>query len=131
MAGFARKLGDSQGIKLFIDFHSYSQLILSPYGYSCEVFPQSNDQYLELMGATAQAIESVYGTSYIYGPTCQTIYPANGGSMDYIYDIVKGEWAMAMELRDTGEYGFILPPDQIVPTCEETWEGIKVMLSKV
>ena len=27
----------------------------------------------------------------------------------------------AMELRDTGNYGFILPPDQIIPTGEEVW----------
>ena len=26
-----------------------------------------------------------------------------------------------MELRDTGNYGFILPPDQIIPTGEEVW----------
>ena len=26
-----------------------------------------------------------------------------------------------MELRDTGEYGFILPPNQIIPTEEEVW----------
>jgi len=26
-----------------------------------------------------------------------------------------------MELRDTGTYGFLLPPEQIIPTGEETW----------
>ena len=26
-----------------------------------------------------------------------------------------------MELRDTGENGFILPPNQIIPTGEEVW----------
>ena len=51
--------------------------------------------------------------------------------MDYVYDISGGEWAMAMELRDTGEFGFVLPPEQIVPNCEEVWEGIKVMLANV
>ena len=27
-----------------------------------------------------------------------------------------------MELRDTGEHGFILPPEQIIPTGEEVME---------
>ena len=26
-----------------------------------------------------------------------------------------------MELRDTGDHGFLLPPDQIVGTGEEVW----------
>ena len=26
-----------------------------------------------------------------------------------------------MELRDTGNYGQLLPPEQIIPTGEETW----------
>ena len=30
-------------------------------------------------------------------------------------------YSMAMELRDTGSYGFILPPSQIIPTGEEVW----------
>ena len=28
---------------------------------------------------------------------------------------------LSMELRDTGLHGFLLPPDQIIPTAEETW----------
>lgn len=131
MSGFADKLGQGQGLKLFIDFHSYSQLMLSPYGYSCDVFPSTNEEHVNLMGATAEAIEAVYGTNYTYGPTCQTIYPANGGSMDYVYDISGAQWAMAVELRDTGDFGFVLPQEQIVPNCEEIWEGMKVMLSKM
>lgn len=63
--------------------------------------------------------------------TFQTIYATNGGSMDYIYDVTGGEWAMAFELRDTGEFGFVLPPEQILPTSEETWAGMRVMLSKI
>ena len=30
-------------------------------------------------------------------------------------------YSMAMELRDTGSYGFILPPSQIIPTGDEVW----------
>ena len=26
-----------------------------------------------------------------------------------------------MELRDTGHYGFLLPPQQIIPTGQEVW----------
>ena len=30
-------------------------------------------------------------------------------------------YSYGMELRDTGMYGFLLPPDQIIPTGEEAW----------
>lgn len=83
------------------------------------------------MEETAAAIRAVHDTSYDFGPTCKTIYPTNGGSMDYIYDITGAQWSMAFELRDTGEFGFILPPDQIVLTCEETFAGVKLMLGKI
>ena len=38
---------------------------------------------------------------------------------------IKYDWLL--ELRDDGEYGFLLPPEQILPTDEEVWEGLKVM----
>lgn len=29
-----------------------------------------------------------------------------------------------MELPDEGDYGFALPPEQILPTCRETMDGM-------
>jgi murein tripeptide amidase MpaA len=131
MQRFADKLADKNGLKLFIDWHSYSQLILSPYGYSCEAVADTNEEHIDLMKATADAIEKVNGVEYTTGPTCTTIYATNGGSSDYAYDISGAEWSMAFELRDTGTYGFILPPEQILPNCEEIWAGMQVMLSMI
>lgn len=131
MAGFADKLAESQGIKLFIDWHSYSQLLLTPYGYSCEDFPETNDEHIALMEATAEAIYAVHGTNYTAGPGCETLYPTNGASYDYAYDVNGAEWSSLIELRDTGDYGFILPPEQILPNCEEIWAGMQVMLARL
>lgn len=38
--------------------------------------------------------------------------------------------AFAYELRDTGRYGFVLPPEQIVPTAEETLDSVIVILEE-
>jgi hypothetical protein len=38
---------------------------------------------------------------------------------------------MTVELRDTGDYGFILPPEQIKPTSEEMWAGLSYMLTNM
>lgn len=129
MQHFLDKLAAKRaGLALYIDWHSYSQLILSPYGYSCTAVARTNAEHVSLMAETAEAIEDVYGTNYTYGPTCQTIYATNGGSLDYAYDVAGAKWSLSFELRDTGDYGFILPPEQIVPNCEEIWVGMKVML---
>ena len=41
------------GIRSFIDFHSYSQLILTPWGFSCDPLPESIDRMLEAAAGTA------------------------------------------------------------------------------
>merc|ERR1711953_1376249 len=46
----------------------------------------------------------------------------SGHSMDWTaYHPIEDIYSFAMELRDTGNYGFILPPEQIIPTGEEVW----------
>ena len=49
---------------------------------------------------------------------------AAGGSSDWAYDGAGIDYAFAMELRDTGNYGFLLPKEQIIPTGEETFAGL-------
>lgn len=47
--------------------------------------------------------------------------------MDWAYD--SGiKYAFSFELRDTGQYGFLLPASQIVPTAQETWMAIRTIL---
>ena len=49
--------------------------------------------------------------------------------MDYIYGPGKAEWSYTIETRDTGNFGFVLPPEQIRGAAEEQWAGMLVMLS--
>ncbi|KAK7751331.1 hypothetical protein SLS62_006737 [Diatrype stigma] len=121
-------LGKGQGLKLYIDWHSYSQLILLPYGFSCSARADNIDEQISLAGGVASAIAKPYRTQYEYGPTCETIYQTNGGSNDYVQDISGAEFAWAIEVRDTGRYGFVLPPEQIIPTGYESWLGLKNLL---
>ena len=54
--------------------------------------------------------------------------PASGGSEDWTYGVLGVKYSFSVELRDTGRYGFLLPPDQIIPTGEETFEGLKALV---
>ena len=123
------KLRDEQGIKLYIDWHSYGQYILSPWGYNCTIYAESLGRHTKLAALTGDAIRTgANGTTYTFGPSCSTLYATTGSSVDYIYGVGKADWSYTIELRDTGDYGFVLPPTQIRGNVEEQWAGMQVML---
>jgi len=109
--------------EVFFTLHSYSQLWMTPYGYTSSLPANYDDQYA-VAGAGVEALEAVHGTKFEYGNIADTIYLAAGGSSDWAYDTIEGlKYAFALELRDTGAYGFLLPADQIIPCGEETFAG--------
>ncbi|XP_003813529.2 carboxypeptidase A2 [Pan paniscus] len=116
-------------VKAFITLHSYSQLLMFPYGYKCTKLDDF-DELSEVAQKAAQSLRSLHGTKYKVGPICSVIYQASGGSIDWSYDYgIK--YSFAFELRDTGRYGFLLPARQILPTAEETWLGLKAIMEHV
>ncbi|XP_029951873.1 carboxypeptidase A1-like [Salarias fasciatus] len=113
-------------IKAFISIHSYSQMLLYPYGYTRTPVRDR----AELHGLARRAVAklaSKHGTQYRFGSIINTIYQASGGSIDWAYD--QGvKYSYTFELRDTGRHGFLLPADQIIPTAEETWHALLVIM---
>lgn len=112
-------------LKGHIDFHTYSQLVLSPWGWTTATPPRSG----ELSGLTAAmvaAIEAPYGTDWIGGPASTTLYIASGVAPDWTFE-QRGSLSWTYEMRDTGSFGFQLPPDQIIPTGVEAFAGVKVL----
>ena len=57
--------------------------------------------------------------------------PAAGASDDWYKGVLKARFAYTIELRDTGRHGFILPPEQIIPSGEELWEAERVVFKKM
>lgn len=100
-----------------LDIHSYSQLILWPYGYTPALPP--DQEYYQDVGLDMQSlIQGVHGRFYVAGPANTTIYPASGVSIDWTY-AQRDMLSLTVECRDTGTFGFLLPPEQIIPNCEE------------
>ncbi|KAM0429803.1 hypothetical protein ACHAPT_006409 [Fusarium lateritium] len=127
---FTKGLAESNDIKLFIDFHSYGQYILLPYGYDCDAVAENNKTQMKLAGEMAHQIFKVNGTEYTYGPSCSTLYPSTGTAPDYMAGKVGAEFAWTIELRPSwnGASGFVLPPQEILSTAQEMWVGIKYVL---
>lgn len=125
------ELRDLNGIKLYIDWHSYGQYFLSPWGFNCTIVPDDIGEHIQLASLTSETIrdDGGYGTTFTFGPGCSTLYATTGSSVDYIYGVGMADWSYTIELRDTGDYGFVLPPEQIRPSAEEQWQGMRLMLS--
>lgn len=71
-------------IKAYLAFHSFSQLILFPYGYTNEHAPNHDD--LQRIGDKAKnALAKRYGTKFTVGNIYEAIYPAAGASMEWAY----------------------------------------------
>ncbi|XP_013782742.1 carboxypeptidase B-like [Limulus polyphemus] len=117
-------------IKAFFSFHSYSQLWMIPYGYTTAKVPNYNN-LMRISQAAVDAIYRVHGTSYEYGPITTGLYKVSGSSLDWSYDKADVKIGFALELRDTGRYGFLLPKEQIIPTAEETWAGIQASIRAI
>jgi len=115
-----------KNIQGYIDFHSYSQLWMSPWGYS-SALPNDDVTQKELGRAAAAAIRGVNGLVFSVGNIYTIIYPASGSSTDWSYGAGNVKWAYGVELRDKGQYGFQLPPSQIVPAGQEIFAAVRVM----
>ena len=57
------------------------------------------------------------------------LYQSSGNGRDYVTDVGKAQFGWGIELRDT-QYGFVLPPEQILPSGIEIWEGLKYAWSQ-
>lgn len=98
------------------------------YGYSCSAVAPKNTELQSLAKGAVAAIKAQSGYTYKYGPICSTIYQATGSSVDYVNDVVGSDYTFTSELRDTGNYGFVLPASQILPSGQETYAGLRYLL---
>lgn len=128
---FIASLGKGN-IFLYVSFHSYSQLLLFPYGHTSELPPNYSD-LKRVFDAAIDAVSQRYGTKYTGGNIYDAIYPAAGASVDWAYGEQDVKYAFCYELRPSNLNfwtGFKLPADQIIPTAEETLDSLMAMIKE-
>ncbi|XP_025601863.2 zinc carboxypeptidase-like [Athalia rosae] len=125
MSEFATTLREK--IFAYIAFHSYSQVLLFPYGFTNDHVENYQD-LVDIGNATVEALKRRHNTRYRVGSVVEIMYPASGNSMDWVRGALKIPVTFTYELRDRGRFGFILPADQIVPTGEETLDSLVALL---
>ncbi|XP_031356790.1 zinc carboxypeptidase-like [Photinus pyralis] len=116
----------------YLAFHSYSQLLLIPFGHSGLEVPENNDELHEIGKNALAKLYSRYGTSYNMGNIPEAIYVASGGSTDWVAGVHRNvRLVYTFELRDEGMYGFLLPANQIIPTGQETLDAVVSMIQQI
>ncbi|KAJ3024009.1 UNVERIFIED_CONTAM: hypothetical protein HDU68_008354 [Siphonaria sp. JEL0065] len=114
-SGTAKFIAGFPNLYSGIDFHSYSQIVMRSWGWTMNDSP--NEAILKKLGdGLVAAIASIHQVKYTSEKAAQ-LYPASGCTDDYM-STKLGMAGFTIELRDTGNYGFQLPPSQIVPVGE-------------
>lgn len=114
----------------YIDFHSYSQLLMWPWAWQSAAPPHA-EHIVSLGNSMQQTIQKVNGTRYQAGQIYHIIYPAYGSSVDYAAGVATVPLPYGVELRDTGAYGFLLPANQIIPNGNEIFAAVQTMASYI
>ncbi len=144
-------LNPARRFKAFIDFHSFGQLVLYPWGFTTAPpatveLPSISDAsaYARLANDMASLIAGVHGNAYTFGQTSVALYATSGSSKDWFYSVTSAP-AITIELRPKNntegervmcygrlqQIGFALPVNQITPTFEENLPAVLYLIEQV
>ncbi len=130
-----RDLASSYGDRLVshIDYHTYSQLILWPFGYAEGVQTPEPDRTFFDELSTAMSDEILAYSGVFYDPIQSVdLYPAAGTCSDWHYGDL-GVKSLTIELRPSagaGFDGFDPDPSVILPTARENYEAAKLFVER-
>lgn len=116
-----QSLFEHEQIRAHLDLHSFGQLVLHPWSHKKGKAPR-HDELAALADNMVTAMFAEHGTRYRLLPA-ERLYAASGTLMDWVYG-TYGALSYVVELRPKRGRGFVLPPGQIVPTCEETFAAV-------
>ncbi len=114
-----RDLAMRERVALHVDFHAYGQLVLYPWAHKGTP-PRDRDRFAAIGDRMASALYAAHETPYRLSSGVE-FYPAAGTMLDWMYG-EAGALSYTIELRPKwpkGAAGFVLPPEQIRPTCDE------------
>ncbi|XP_050397134.1 carboxypeptidase B [Patella vulgata] len=113
-------------LSAFISIHSYSQMILTPYGFD-GTKPSNTGHITSVSNAARDKLYNVHNKYFTVGTPGELLYHASGGSYDWSIVGAGVSFAVTYELRPAGSdwaTGFRLPANQILPSGEEMWESL-------
>uniref|UniRef100_A0A336L5U0 Zinc carboxypeptidase A 1 n=1 Tax=Culicoides sonorensis TaxID=179676 RepID=A0A336L5U0_CULSO len=117
---FIKDHAEKENIKTYIALHSYSQLVMFPYGHTSDHIA-NYDHHKAIVEKAQEAIRQTNGRIYNVGSKHETIYPSSGGSIDWAYAEGNIPISITFELRGPSDSRdmFLLPANEIIPTAQE------------
>lgn len=116
-----RDLVRRESIALHVDLHSYGQLLLHPWTHTAAP-ARDRDRFAAIADRMASAIYAAHGQRYEIKAGAR-LYAAAGTMTDWMYGEANA-LSFTIELRPRGGSGFVLPPAQIRPTCDEAMAAV-------
>jgi len=116
----------------FIDYHSFSQLVMRPFGYQQTPAPPTEAALKVVGDGYSATIRNSSGKIYVSQSGWQ-LYLTTGGVRDWNYNAAGTTWPYTVELRpdENAQNGFILPPAEIRPTGSENWDAFKWWVNRI
>jgi hypothetical protein len=109
----SRVVGGKQQIKVAIDFHTYSELILWPYGYTTTDVPA--DMTLDDWNTLVTMGQAMAATNGYVPEQSSDLYITDGTIVDWEYG-QHGILNYTFEMYpDTAQQGGFYPPDEVIP----------------
>ncbi len=110
-----RALFLTHDFKIMITYHSYSQLILYPWGNTFA--PAAHEPGLASMAWKMSNLIQAVNNKFYQPEPGSSLYITSGTTDDWTYS--KGVFSYTIELRPVGAPGFVLPENEIIPTFLE------------
>lgn len=101
-----------------------------PFGH-IEALPPNNEELHRLASLAQKEILNQQKENYDIGNIYTAIYPASGSTLDWIALNTNGKYVFVFEMRDRGDYGFMLPESMIEPAFRDVWIGIHEVILNI
>jgi len=108
-----------------ITYHTYSELVLWPYGYTMNA-SAPDASALSALGIQMAATIPRLGSGYYTAQPSWALYPAAGVTDDYAYG-KHGIFCYTIELATQ----FIPPPSQVAQVCQANLQAALILLNRV
>ncbi|RPH95598.1 hypothetical protein EHM69_03880 [candidate division KSB1 bacterium] len=111
-----------------IDYHTYSNLVLIPWGtnyFHGTGITEDDVEFRLIVDSMATAIQSVNGVSYEVGTAWELLYNTNGGSFDWEYGDTTQHQKMYSVSTEVGNQtdNFWPAPSRIIPLAAENLQA--------